>query len=48
MNFMSVESFRFPYLPLIHRIGYRLGFRTPLWRYTRNIRRGLRLIGMDV
>jgi radical SAM superfamily enzyme YgiQ (UPF0313 family) len=48
MNFMSGESFRFPYLPLIHRIGYRLGFRTPLWRYTRNIRRGLRFIGMDV
>ncbi len=48
MNFMSAESFRFPYLPLIHRIGYRLGVKTPLWRHTHHIRRGLRLIGMDV
>lgn len=48
MNFMSVDSFSFPYLPLIHRIGYRLGLRSPLWRYTRFIRRGLRTIGIDV
>ncbi|HXX64753.1 MAG TPA: radical SAM protein [Bacteroidota bacterium] len=47
MNFMSGESFRFPHLPLIHQIGHRLGLRTPLWRYTRSIRRGLRFIGMD-
>ncbi len=48
MNFMSVDSFSFPYLPLIHRMGYRLGLRSPLWRYTRYIRRGLRFAGMDV
>ncbi len=48
MNFMSGDSFTFPYLPLIHRMGYRLGLRPPLWRYTRHIRRGLRLAGMDV
>jgi radical SAM superfamily enzyme YgiQ (UPF0313 family) len=48
MNFMSVDSFKFPYLPLIHRLGYRLGFRTPLWRYTRYIRKGLRFMGMNV
>jgi radical SAM superfamily enzyme YgiQ (UPF0313 family) len=48
MNFMSGDSFSFPYLPLIHRMGYRLGLRSPLWRYTRYIRRGLRFAGMDV
>jgi radical SAM superfamily enzyme YgiQ (UPF0313 family) len=48
MNFMSGDSFTFPYLPLIHRMGYRLGLRPPLWRYTRHIRRGLRFAGMDV
>jgi radical SAM superfamily enzyme YgiQ (UPF0313 family) len=48
MNFMSVDSFSFPYLPLIHRTGFRLGLRPPLWRYTRFIRRGLRFAGMDV
>ena len=48
MNFMSVDSFSFPYLPVIHRMGYRLGLRPPLWRYTRFIRRGLRFAGLDV
>jgi radical SAM superfamily enzyme YgiQ (UPF0313 family) len=48
MNFMSVDSFSFPYLPLIHRMGHRLGLRPPLWRYTRFIRRGLRFAGLDV
>jgi radical SAM superfamily enzyme YgiQ (UPF0313 family) len=48
MNFMSADSFNFRYLPLIHRAGYRLGLRTPLWRYTCYIRKGLRLIGMNV
>jgi radical SAM superfamily enzyme YgiQ (UPF0313 family) len=47
MNFMSASSLNVPYFPLIHRFGYHLGFRTPLWRYTRSIRRGLRFIGMD-
>ena len=48
MNFMSVDSFSFPYLPLIHRLGHRIGLRSPLWRYTRHIRRGLRFAGMKV
>jgi len=47
MNFMSAVSLNVPHLSLIHRLGYRFGFRTPLWRYTRSIRRGLRFIGMD-
>jgi hypothetical protein len=47
MNFMSAVSLNVPFFPLIHRFGYWLGFRTPLWRYTRSIRRGLRFIGMD-
>lgn len=48
MNFMSVDSFSFPYLPLIHKVGYRLGIKTPLWRHTGFIRRGLRLVGINV
>lgn len=47
MHFMSAVSLNVPYLSLIHRLGYRLGFRPPLWRFTRSIRRGLRFIGMD-
>lgn len=47
LNFMSAGSLNVPYFSLIHRLGYRLGFRSPLWRYTRSIRSGLRFIGMD-
>jgi hypothetical protein len=48
MNFVNSDSLSHPYLPRISRLGSRLGFRTPLWRYTRQIRRGLRFIGVDV
>lgn len=48
MNFMNGESLNFAYLPRIHRLGFHLGLRSPLWRYTRHIRRGLRLLGMEV
>ena len=48
MNFISMDSMGLSCLPTIHRIGSRLGLRPPLWRHTRIIRRGLRLVGMDV
>ncbi len=48
MNFMSADSLGFPWLPAIHRLGFRMGLSTPLWRHTRLIRRGLRFVGMDV
>lgn len=46
MNFISSDSIGLPVLPSLHNLGYRLGIRPPLWRYTRIIRRGLRLLGM--
>ncbi len=48
MNFINSGSIGLPFLPVIHRMGYKLGLRPPLWRYTRPIRRGLRFLGMDV
>jgi radical SAM superfamily enzyme YgiQ (UPF0313 family) len=48
MNFLNSDSLSHPYLPQITRMGHRLGLRPPLWRYTHRIRRGLRIIGMDV
>jgi radical SAM superfamily enzyme YgiQ (UPF0313 family) len=48
MNFMDSGSLSFPHLPRISRFGNLLGVQAPLWRYTRHIRRGLRMIGMDV
>jgi radical SAM superfamily enzyme YgiQ (UPF0313 family) len=48
MNFVNSDSLSYPYLPQITRMGHWLGLRTPLWRYTRRIRRGLRFIGLDV
>lgn len=48
MQFISAESLGFRHLPRIHRVMRRFGVRPPLWRYTRYIRRGLRMMGMDV
>lgn len=48
MNFMSVDTFSVPYLPLVNKVAYSVGIRPPLWRYTPYIRRGLRSLGMKV
>jgi radical SAM superfamily enzyme YgiQ (UPF0313 family) len=48
MHFINTDSIGFRHLPLIHRALYRAGVRPPLWRYTRYIRGGLRMMGMDV
>lgn len=48
MNFLDGDSFAFRYLPQISRVGHGLGLKTPLWRYARFIRRGLRAVGMRV
>ncbi|MBE0427730.1 MAG: radical SAM protein [Nitrospirae bacterium] len=48
MNFINTDSIGFPILSPIHRVGYRLGLRPPLWKHTRFIRRSLRFFGMDV
>jgi radical SAM superfamily enzyme YgiQ (UPF0313 family) len=48
MNFINTDSIGLSLLPAIHRVGHRFGIRPPLWRYTRFIRRALRLAGMEV
>jgi radical SAM superfamily enzyme YgiQ (UPF0313 family) len=48
MNFINMDSLGLSLLPKIHRVGYRLGLQPPLWRHTRTIRRGLRMMGMGV
>jgi radical SAM superfamily enzyme YgiQ (UPF0313 family) len=47
LNFINSDAIGLSYLPLIHRIGYKLGVRSPLWRFTRTIRRGLGFMGLD-
>jgi len=47
LNFIDLGSLSLPFLPGLHRLGARLGMRPPLWRYTRYIRRGLRMVGME-
>ncbi len=44
MNFMDSDSIALPFLPTIQRLVYRLGIRSPLWRYAPFIRRGLRFL----
>ncbi len=47
LNFLDSSLLGLSFLPAIHRIGYRLGVKHPLWRHTRLIRKGLRLLGVD-
>ena len=47
MNFINADSIGLSFLPAIHRLGYFLGLRPPLWKHTRLIRRGLRLLGVN-
>ena len=46
MNFISSGSLSLPILLSIQRYSRKLGLTSPLWRHTRFIRRGLRLLGM--
>jgi radical SAM superfamily enzyme YgiQ (UPF0313 family) len=48
MRFMSGDSLSFRFLPQLHRVGYALGLRPPLWTRTAAVRRALRAVGMDV
>jgi radical SAM superfamily enzyme YgiQ (UPF0313 family) len=48
MNYINSNTIGLSFLPTINRLGYRLGVKSPLWRHTRFIRRGLRTLGMDV
>jgi radical SAM superfamily enzyme YgiQ (UPF0313 family) len=48
MNFISTDSIGLSFLPSIHRFAHHVGLRPPLWKHTRIIRRGLRMMGMDV
>jgi radical SAM superfamily enzyme YgiQ (UPF0313 family) len=48
MRFMSGDSLGFRFLPQLHRAGYALGLRPPLWTRTAAVRRALRAVGMDV
>ena len=48
MNYINSNTIGLSFLPAMNRLGYRLGVKSPLWRHTRFIRRGLRVLGMDV
>ncbi|MCF6156917.1 MAG: radical SAM protein [Candidatus Brocadia sp.] len=48
MNYINSNTIGFSFLPIMNRLGYRLGVKPPLWKHTRFIRRGLRFFGMDV
>jgi radical SAM superfamily enzyme YgiQ (UPF0313 family) len=46
-HFLNGDTFDLPFLPTINRLGSLAGIEPPLWRYTRHIRRGLRLVGVE-
>ncbi|HMK57352.1 MAG TPA: radical SAM protein [Dissulfurispiraceae bacterium] len=46
MNVIDSTSLSLPFLPALHKIGRRIGFRPPLWRHTPAIRRLLQYTGI--
>ncbi len=46
MNVVGSDSLVLPFLPALHRFGYRLGVRSPIWRHTSTVRRGLKYLGL--
>jgi hypothetical protein len=47
LNFLDSGSIGLSFLPAIQRVSHHLGLKPPLWKHTRFIRRGLKLLGMD-
>lgn len=46
-HFLNGDTFDLPFLPAINRLSCLAGIEPPLWRYTRQIRRGLRMAGVE-
>lgn len=46
MNFINSDSLALPFIPALSRLAVLAGVKPPLWRNTRALRRGLRLIGV--
>jgi len=46
MNALGPRSINLPFLPLVHRVGYRLGMQPPIWKHTRRLRRLLSTLGV--
>jgi radical SAM superfamily enzyme YgiQ (UPF0313 family) len=46
MNFINPDSLALPFISTLSRLAVLAGVKPPLWRNTRGLRRGLRLIGV--
>lgn len=46
LSALGPRTISLPFLPLLYRIGHRLGMRPPLWRHTARTRRMLQWIGV--
>ncbi len=48
MNFIDSDTFSLTYLDLMHRLGYTVGLKPPIWKYTRILRRSLGMLGVAI
>lgn len=46
-NFIIAGEANMPMMPVIYRLGYSLGVRSPLWRFTPLLRKGMNLFGVN-
>ena len=47
MNFIDSDSLALPFLPGLYALAHFAGFKQPLWKHTRFLRRGLRGLGVN-
>lgn len=47
LNFINSDSLALPFLTRIHHLAYKSGIKPPIWRYTRSLRGGLRILGVN-
>ena len=47
MNFIDPASLKPPFLSRLHGLAHLAGFKPPLWKHTRSLRRGLRALGVN-
>jgi radical SAM superfamily enzyme YgiQ (UPF0313 family) len=47
LNYINSDSLALPFLTRIHHLAYKLGIKPPIWRHTRSLRGGLRILGVN-
>lgn len=48
MNFLTMNTIHFNFLPVVYKLAQAVGVKPPLWRFAPPLRRAARLLGANV